>query len=189
MTARGDKHRPASPVAIAIGREALRKWQRKRHLLPKCGAKARTTGEPCRQTAMANGRCAYHGGLTPKGDQWHVTRWRKPATPQDQARKRWTVERRAAKRKARVHAMTPEERIRYDHWHKTHPAGSQARREALREERRRAEETRALLARPRRVELDAEDAALAEALALARRHLELLRAAERERQFLEELFR
>lgn len=31
-----------------------------------CGAKART-GEPCRQRAMANGRCRYHGGLTPGG--------------------------------------------------------------------------------------------------------------------------
>ena len=30
-----------------------------------CGAKARTNGnKPCRQPAMANGRCRLHGGLT-----------------------------------------------------------------------------------------------------------------------------
>lgn len=27
-----------------------------------CGAHARTTGEPCRQPAMKNGRCRLHGG-------------------------------------------------------------------------------------------------------------------------------
>ncbi len=30
-----------------------------------CGAKARTNGhKPCRQPAMANGRCRLHGGLS-----------------------------------------------------------------------------------------------------------------------------
>ena len=33
--------------------------------LPKCGAYARSTGKPCRQIALANGRCHYHGGSTP----------------------------------------------------------------------------------------------------------------------------
>ncbi len=32
------------------------------HLAPRCGAKARTTGCPCRAPAMANGRCRMHGG-------------------------------------------------------------------------------------------------------------------------------
>lgn len=31
-----------------------------------CGAKTRT-GEPCKQPAMANGRCRYHGGIRPVG--------------------------------------------------------------------------------------------------------------------------
>ena len=36
-------------------------------MLRLCGAKARTNGkQPCRQPAMANGRCRLHGGLTPK---------------------------------------------------------------------------------------------------------------------------
>ncbi len=31
-------------------------------LAPKCGAFARTTGAPCRNASMANGRCRMHGG-------------------------------------------------------------------------------------------------------------------------------
>ena len=29
-----------------------------------CGAHARTTGQPCQATALANGRCRNHGGLS-----------------------------------------------------------------------------------------------------------------------------
>jgi hypothetical protein len=32
------------------------------HLAPRCGAHARTTGQPCRSPAMKNGRCRMHGG-------------------------------------------------------------------------------------------------------------------------------
>ena len=40
----------------------------------KCGAYARTTGNPCQAKAMTNGRCKNHGGMstgpkTPKGRQ------------------------------------------------------------------------------------------------------------------------
>ncbi len=37
------------------------------HLSPRCGAHARRTGQPCRNAAMANGRCRMHGGATPRG--------------------------------------------------------------------------------------------------------------------------
>ncbi|MEX1313818.1 MAG: HGGxSTG domain-containing protein [Desulfotignum sp.] len=40
--------------------------------IPRCGAYSRRTGKPCRQPAMANGRCRLHGGLStgaPKGNQ------------------------------------------------------------------------------------------------------------------------
>lgn len=35
------------------------------HVPRKCGAYARSTGEPCKQYALANARCHYHGGKTP----------------------------------------------------------------------------------------------------------------------------
>ncbi len=35
------------------------------HVPRKCGAYARSTGEPCKQYALANSRCHYHGGKTP----------------------------------------------------------------------------------------------------------------------------
>ncbi|TLS66570.1 hypothetical protein FEF65_10055 [Mariprofundus erugo] len=40
--------------------------------LKPCGAHARTTGKPCRQPAMANGRCRLHGG---KSTGRPVTSW------------------------------------------------------------------------------------------------------------------
>ena len=45
------------------------------NLAPRCGAKARTTGCPCRAPAMPNGRCRMHGG-----------KCRGPSTPQGKAR-------------------------------------------------------------------------------------------------------
>jgi hypothetical protein len=35
------------------------------HVPRKCGAYARSTGGPCKQYALANSRCHYHGGKTP----------------------------------------------------------------------------------------------------------------------------
>jgi hypothetical protein len=32
------------------------------HRAPRCGAHARTTGQPCLSPAMKNGRCRMHGG-------------------------------------------------------------------------------------------------------------------------------
>jgi hypothetical protein len=32
------------------------------HSSPRCGAHCRTTGQPCQQAAMPNGRCRMHGG-------------------------------------------------------------------------------------------------------------------------------
>jgi uncharacterized protein YjcR len=42
------------------------------HLSPRCGARSKRTGEPCRAAAMKNGRCRMHGGKStgaPKGNQ------------------------------------------------------------------------------------------------------------------------
>ncbi len=39
--------------------------------VPRCGAHSRRTGNPCRQPAMANGRCRMHGGKAgaPRGNK------------------------------------------------------------------------------------------------------------------------
>ena len=41
---------------------AMREARAALALLPRCGANARTTGQPCRGLAMKNGRCRMHGG-------------------------------------------------------------------------------------------------------------------------------
>src|SRR4051794_4073731 len=35
------------------------------HLSPRCGARTKSSGEPCRSPAMKNGRCRMHGGKSP----------------------------------------------------------------------------------------------------------------------------
>jgi hypothetical protein len=35
------------------------------HLSPRCGAKCKRTGLPCKAPAMLNGRCRMHGGKSP----------------------------------------------------------------------------------------------------------------------------
>jgi hypothetical protein len=40
--------------------------------LPRCNAKAKSTGKKCRQPAMANGKCHWHGGKStgaPRGNR------------------------------------------------------------------------------------------------------------------------
>jgi len=56
----------------------------------KCGAYARTTGNPCQAKALPNGRCKNHGGLstgpkTPAGRQAiaHATRQRMASGQQE----------------------------------------------------------------------------------------------------------
>jgi len=46
--------------------------KRKRNKKARCGAYARSTGQPCKALALINGRCRNHGGMstgpkTPKG--------------------------------------------------------------------------------------------------------------------------
>lgn len=103
-----------------IGSEAIRAFNAKRHLLPKCGARAKSTGEPCRQLALENGRCRWHGGRTPKGKQ-HGVRQFTPKPPSRQTRHDWPraqgkINRFAhqdTRRRRRVAMMTPEEFATY----------------------------------------------------------------------------
>lgn len=67
-----------------IASEALRHFHAvTKKDLPRCGAYARTTGEPCQQIALENGRCHWHGGASPSGRdqgtrQFRVKKSRKP---------------------------------------------------------------------------------------------------------------
>jgi len=49
-----------------------------------CGAKARSTGKPCRGSAMQNGRCRLHGGAS-TGRPIKTGRWTKAAIQQRKA--------------------------------------------------------------------------------------------------------
>lgn len=135
-----------SASAIATGTEALKKWQAERASLPRCGATAKSTGQPCQLEAMANGRCCHHGGKTPSGDQWHKTQWPKRSAPdaeQKLGRKLKASERAAKKRARRLAEMTPDERQRHDEWHRTHRPGPSSARAAARDRRERAREAAA----------------------------------------------
>ena len=137
-------------------RRALMDWhQIYRPRQQRCGAHAKGTGEPCRQIAMANGRCAYHGGRTPRGDDWHKPKWPNGDAPDFEkklARKLQDRQRAEKQRQKRVAAMTPEDRERYEQWHQTHRSGSAAERARLRQERKRNAETRKRVAEMERVE-------------------------------------
>lgn len=132
----------------AIGSAAIRAWNAQRPNNPKCGAIARSTGEPCKQLAKENGRCYFHGGRTPKGNNWHKTRWPDPGAPDAELklqRKLKQQERAARQKEARLAAMSPEERERHEIWQRQRPPGSAASRMRKARERSQAAEARQLL--------------------------------------------
>jgi len=141
-----------APAAwVVAGTFALRRIQVQRHLMPKCGAASKSTGEPCRQFPMENGRCYYHGGRTPKGKNWHKPSWPKKTAPDAEqkvvARLR-NLERAEKKRQKRLAKMTPDERAAYDKWKRDHPTGTPAQREAKRLAREQNADARARLLQP-----------------------------------------
>ncbi|CDX62877.1 conserved hypothetical protein [Mesorhizobium plurifarium] len=138
-----------SAAQIAIGRAAIRAWNAKRHLAPKCGAKAKSHGGPCRQIAMANGRCWAHGGRVPSGENWHKPVWPNRDAPDAEAklnRKLKDLQRAATKRAKRVAAMTPDERAGYEAWQRSHKPGPATARARARRERLEAKQVREILA-------------------------------------------
>lgn len=139
-----------SAAGRAQARAAITDWNRRKWgLVAKCGAHARSTGEPCRQLAMENGRCAYHGGKTPRGDQWHKRQWPK-ASGADQGerklrRKLAVIERAEKKRQTRLAEMTGTERKRYRKWLASHRPGKASDRLVARRNRSMTVELNALL--------------------------------------------
>jgi len=122
-------------ISIA-SREAARRnfqnWQRNiRPNLPRCSAKAKSTGDQCGLPAMANGKCWCHGGKTPSGKNWHVTQWPKGKAPDAESklnRKLKAQQRATKKRAARIAAMSAEERQQHEEWQRSHRPGPKARR-------------------------------------------------------------
>lgn len=170
-------HRSAEFRAIANA--ALIRYNAQRPFLPKCGAKRKRDGEPCQQLALANGRCRFHGGRTPKGAGWHKPVWPDKAAPGAEQKLRdklRALERAARKRAARLATMTPEEQAQHAKWHRERPVGSPVRREAARLERQRNAAARACLDQPRTSACDADPeyqeiiARIAELKALLARH-------------------
>lgn len=131
-----------------ISREAIKRWNAKRDTLPKCGAKRKRDGEPCQQLAKENGRCFFHGGRTGKGADYHRHLFPNGDAPNAEVklqRKLQQIERDKKAQAKRRAEMSPEQRARHKHWHKTHQPGPAAARARGREDRKRSAEIRASL--------------------------------------------
>ena len=136
-----------------ISRAAITKYNQDRHLLPKCGAMAKSTGEPCQNIALDNGRCRYHGGKTPSGDGWHRPVWPNRDAPdavQKMHAKLRDLDRAARRRAKKLSAMTAEEKARHEAWHRDHPVATTAGRAEQTRLRQDALAARGLLSAPRK---------------------------------------
>lgn len=113
----------AGKLALAVRRKARR-----------CGAKRRG-GLPCqRLPTPGKTRCKLHGGAHGvSGSDWHIVQW--PEDPVKRRKKEAEILRRRAQQAARVVAMTPEQRARYDRWHETHRPGPKSDRAQARQDR------------------------------------------------------
>jgi len=65
-------------VTLAGARMKISKAHNTFANMPLCGAKAKSTGKPCRCGAMSNGRCHKHGGAS-KGRPITTGQWTKEA--------------------------------------------------------------------------------------------------------------
>lgn len=133
---------PQSAAGRANGRAAITAYNATRDELPKCGATAKSTGEPCQRIAMANGRCHLHGGKTPKGERWHLPQWPDRSSPRAEAKlnaKLADRQRAARQRDRRLAAMTSKERAALEKWVRAHRPGKAAARKRAREQKADAE--------------------------------------------------
>jgi hypothetical protein len=124
----------AAKQAAAWGN--LQKAHEAQRTYPLCNAKRRDGGRCGNLGTGTGGRCRLHGGATPTGKDWHRVQLTNASnSPEKLDRKLKDVERRRAKQAARVAAMTPEERAKYDAWHAAHKPGGPGVRRAAREAR------------------------------------------------------
>lgn len=126
------KSEPREHLTIGeLGTRALRRFRAQLTPDQMCGAKKRSTGEPCRNIpAKGRTRCRLHGGATPRGNGpagWHTPGF--PAgLPTEKPRSAALKALKRRRQRARVAAMTPEERARHDEWHRIYKPGSDIER-------------------------------------------------------------
>ncbi|TCQ81206.1 hypothetical protein EDF68_102496 [Ochrobactrum sp. BH3] len=170
-----------------IARQHCFKMNAERRLKQKCGATNKKDGEPCKNLAMENGRCKWHGGKSPKGKDWHKTQFPdgKSRNAVARAERKLADKRRIEKaRNKRLASMTPEQRQEYEKWKNAHTPGSSTERERRRHERVSNEDLRKRLAEPRHVILSEEAATLAEERRQLEKVLQEIEALSREQQNL-----
>jgi hypothetical protein len=135
-------------ISLAQARKNMAAW----NAAARCGAHARSTGEPCRNPAKAGStRCRIHGAATPKGSGkgtgWHIPT---PAITAAKTERKIRDRIRAAEKRARRLAkMTPDELDAHKRWQITHKPASAAAREQARAERKQNAELREMIAAPR----------------------------------------
>lgn len=125
-----------------VGLASLHKINRRRDLLPKCTAIAKSTGQQCQQLAIrGKTKCRFHGGATTRGDNWHRPRWPKPSDPRAMEKidaKLRALAKNAKARDARLATLPPHRRAEYAAWLRAHKPGPKAARRRDREWRRQA---------------------------------------------------
>jgi hypothetical protein len=170
----GTSERQRAWYASAQFRMVQREASRQAAAAPKCGAKRKGDGQPCQNPGLENGRCRLHGGLTPKGDRWHVPRWPRAGAPAEKFdKKRRELDRRRERLAARVAAMTPAEREAYERRSRGARPGTPAERAQRQHDREARKLFAALEAAPPRKQSAEAQALAAEIARLEARRAEL----------------
>lgn len=146
-----NRARLLSPAFDKHRQRGLRRSLVSRANAPRCGARSRQTGEPCRQPVKEEGkRCRYHGGATPKGKEWHRRQWpKKGASPERIEAKIKTFKARDRKAEARRAAMTPEERELHEKRRREKRPGTPSERRRAINDRKAAKTLQQLLDKPK----------------------------------------
>lgn len=129
-------------MSLAAGRKGIEAAAR----VPRCGAKAKSTGEPCRLAAMTNGRCQLHGGKTPAGVNWHKRLLPEKNDPRGIAKYEAKIAAAEKRDATREQTMSPEELVQLERWRQTHAPGSRSERARRRQDREAAALIKRLLA-------------------------------------------
>ena len=139
--------RSAAFRAVALA--ALRKINTRRHLMVTCNATAKSTGQRCQQLPVRGStKCRFHGGVTPRGDNWHRPRWPRPSDPKalEKIDRILRSQAKSAKeRGARLATLSPAMRERYANWVRAHRPGPKAARLRERAHQRQNAEARELV--------------------------------------------